>query len=256
AVLIVAALLAIAPFVPSTAHAQWIRVHEQAYYPADHNWSFQKNYQSADRLFNAFDYGHAILYETLYTRPDAPASLLEEREYRFITERLLVNPPRLPVVEDAVEPHYSRLVPEAKAMFEWAHVLHRQLYDVLGDPRMSDAEREREARRVLDYYFSRPDLAFSRKPKSMELMQEQPYSLAFRKGWPRFNGLIWAYHWLQVGLYEPLLVGRDFVERRALVEAAVARFRQMLVDPPGGFPHQMPMTAAVAPTFAERFPEA
>src|SRR5690606_4054431 len=51
-------------------------------------------------------------------------------------------------------------------------------------------------------------------------------------------------------------VGRDFVERRAMVDAAVARFRQMLVSPPSGLPHQMPMTAAIAPTFAERFPEA
>lgn len=252
----VSAVIVAESFTPAAAHAQWIRMHHQAYYPADHNWSFQRYYQSADRLFNAFDYGHAILYETLLTRPNAPASLLEEQEYRFITERLLVNPPRLPVVENAIQPQYARLAPEAIAMFEWAHVLHRQLYDVLGDPRMSDIERDSEARRVLDYYLSRPELAFSTKPKSMALMQEQPYSLAFRKGWPRFNGLIWAYHWLQVGLYEPLVVGRDFVERRAMVDAAVARFRQMLVSPPSGLPHQMPMTAAIAPTFAERFPEA
>lgn len=247
----------LAPLAPrQVARAQWVTVHESFYYPADHNWSFRRHYQSADRLFNAFDYGHAILYELLWTRPDAPASLLEEKEYRFITETLLASPPRLPVVEEAIAPKYAQLAPEAKAMFEWAHVLHRQLYDVLGDPRMEQAEKDREVRRLLDHYFSRPDLAFSRKPKSMALMQEQPYSLAFRQGWPTFNGLIWAYHWLQVGLYEPLVVGRDFAERQAMVEAAVARFRQMLLDPPSGMPHQMPMTPAIAPTFAARYPEA
>src|SRR5690606_13890062 len=136
--------VALAP--SGTAHAQWVTVHEQAYYPADHNWSFRKHYRSADRLFNAFDYGHAILYETLWTKPDAPKRLLEEDRYRFLTENLLVNPPSVPLVEDAIEPMYSRLVPEAKAMFEWAHVLHRQLYDVLGDPRLSEAERDSEAR--------------------------------------------------------------------------------------------------------------
>ncbi len=87
-------------------------------------------------------------------------------------------------------------------------------------------------------------------------MQEQPYSLAFRKTYPKFNGLIWAYHWLQVGLYEPLLVGTTSAARQAGVRATVTRFWQMLGTPPTTLPHQMPMTAVVAPTFAARYPEA
>jgi hypothetical protein len=88
----------------------------------------------------------------------------------------------------------------------------------------------------------------------MALMQEQPYSLAFRKDFPKFNGLIWAYHWLQVGLYEPLIVGRTAEERRVGVAATVARFRQMIPDAPNGFPVVMPMTAAIAPEFSARWP--
>jgi hypothetical protein len=251
-----AAGIAVAVAMPISASAQWVTVSEPAQYMADHNWSFRQHYPTADRLFNAFDYGHAILYELLWTRPNAPASLLEEEQFDFLTQKLLASPPDVPVLEEAIAPRYARLAPEAKAMFEWAHVLHRQLYDVLGDPRLTDAQRDTEVARVMEHYFSRPDLAFSRRPKSMDLMQGQEYSLAFRKGWPKFNGLIWAYHWLQVGLYEPLVVGRDFPERRAMVDAAVARFRQMLVNPPSGMPHQMPMTSAVAPSFALRYPEA
>jgi hypothetical protein len=89
----------------------------------------------------------------------------------------------------------------------------------------------------------------------MELMDGQYYSLAFRERFPKFNGLIWAYHWLQIGLYEPLLVGRNADERQALVRATVARFWQMLENPPETMPYLMPMTAAVAPEFAERYPE-
>jgi hypothetical protein len=89
----------------------------------------------------------------------------------------------------------------------------------------------------------------------MRLMQEQPYSLAFRRRYPKFNGLIWAYHWLQVGLYEPLVVARSAEERQAGVTAAVARFQQMLADAPRTMPYQMPMTSAVAPRFAARYPE-
>ena len=238
------------------AGAQWVRTYEQFYLQAPHNWVFRNEYQSADRLFNAFDYGHAILYEKLWTKPDAPASLLEEREYDFLTRKVLVRPPRVPLEEVAIEIRYAQLAPEAKQMFEWAHILHRQLYDVLADERLDQAAKDREVARLLAYYRTRRDLAFSARPKSMKLMQEQPYSLAFRQQYPKFNGLIWGYHWLQVGLYEPLMVGRTAAERQAGVRATVARFWQMLQDPPRTFPHQMPMTPAVAPTFTARYPEA
>ena len=234
----------------------WVTTQESFYLQASHNWTFRRDHPEADRLFNAFDYGHAILYETLLTRPDAPASNLEQRIYAKLTEDVLVNPPRLPLEETTIEPTYARLVPEAKAMFDWAHVLHRQIYDVLARDGLDSVTKDREVGRLVRYYRARADLAFSIVPKNMSLMQEQPYSLAFRNDYPKFNGLIWAYHWLQVGLYEPLMVGGSAAERRAGVLAAVGRFRQMLSDPPRSMPHVMPMTPAIAPAFAARYPEA
>jgi hypothetical protein len=238
------------------AAAQWSAQYEQYYLPAGHNWVFRRGYPAADRLFNAFDYGHAILYEKLWTRPGAPVSELEEREYDFITRRLLVSPPRLPVEEAAIEVAYVKLVPEAKLMFEWAHILHRQMYDVLADERLTREQKDAEIADLLRYYKSRPDLAFSSVPKNMELMEGQYYSTAFRDAYPKFNGLIWGYHWMQVGLYEPLMTGRTPEERQTGVTAAVTRFRQMLENAPENMPRVMPMTPAVAPTFAARYPEA
>jgi hypothetical protein len=237
------------------AQAQWSTVHEQFYLPASHNWAFRHNYNAAERMFYAFDYGHAILYETLWRFPDAPPSLLEEEIYDRLTRRILVRPPRLPLEEAAIEVEYAKLVPEAKMMFDWAHILHRQTYDVWADERIPLAEKDRHMAEVLSYYRSRPDLAFSSHPKSMELMDGQYYSLAFRERFPKFNGLIWAYHWLQIALYDPLLVGRNAEERQALVRASLTRFWQMLENPPESMPYLMPMTAAVAPVFAERYPE-
>src|SRR5690606_36578547 len=104
---------------------------------------------------------------------------------------------------------------EAKLMFDWAHLLHRQVYDVLADKRLSDARKDEEIAKLLAYYRTRSDLAFSSVPKSMDLMDGQFYSLAFRERYPKFNGLIWAYHWLQVGLYERLLVNDDVTSRTA-----------------------------------------
>ena len=195
--LAVAAMIAI----PASAlPAQWVTTHEQFYLEAPHNWVFRNRYMAADRLFNAFDYGHAILYEKLLKHPGAPASLLEETEYNRLTKQILVRPPRVPLEEAAIEIAYVKLAPEAKLMFEWAHVLHRQVYDVLADERLSDSQKDAEVARLIAYYKTRRDVAFSSTPKSMALMQEQPYSLAFLKSYPNFNGLIWAYHWLQFGL--------------------------------------------------------
>jgi hypothetical protein len=240
----------------SAAGAQWSTTYEQFYMPGEFNWQFRENYPAADRLFNAFDYGHAILYERLWTRPNAPVSNLEEKEYAFITKELLVNPPRVPLEEAAIEVAYAKLVPEAKMMFDWAHLFHRQVYDVWADERIAVTEKDAKVAELLRYYKSRRDLAFSSLPKTMELMEAQPYSLAFRKQYPKFNGLIWAYHWLQVGLYEPLVVGKNKDERQTGILAAVARFRQMIENPPTNMPRIMPMTGAVAPTFAARYPEA
>jgi ketosteroid isomerase-like protein len=250
------ALLAPALCLPASLAAQWSTTYEQFYLQAPHNWQFRTHYSAADRLFNAFDFGHAILYETLWRYPNAPASELEEKRFDQLVHRILVKPPRVPLEEAAIEVKYAQLAPEAKMMFDWAHLLHRQIYDVLADERLDEARKDAEVQRLLAYYRTRPELAFSAKPKSMVLMQEQPYSLAFRKRYPKFNGLIWGYHWLQMGLYEPLLVGRTVSERQAGVRATVARFWQMLADPSRTLPHQMPMTVAIAPRFAEKYPEA
>jgi hypothetical protein len=251
------ALVTIGLAVPMlTARAQWSTVHEQFYLPASHNWAFRDRYPSADRMFNAFDYGHAILYEELLRHPGAPPDRLERVQYGFITGRLLVSPPRVPLAEAAIEVDYARLVPEAKAMFDWAHLLHRQIYDVWADDRIPADGKDARVAELLRYYKSRPDLAFSSSPKSMDLMEGAQYSLAFRRRYPKFNGLIWGYHWLQVGLYDALLAGLSPDERQANVTAAVARFWQMLDSAPERMPRLMPMTAAVAPRFAARYPEA
>ncbi len=241
---------------PLVAGAQWSTAHEQFYLPGSSNWQFRDNYPAGDRLFNAFDYGHAILYEKLWTKPGASVSLLEDKEYRFITRELLVHPPDLPLQEAAIEVEYAKLVPEAKMMFDWAHLLHRQIYDAWADERLTVAQKDARVQELVRYYKTRKDLAFSSQPKSMDLMEGQPYSLAFRKNYPKFNGLIWAYHWLQIGLYEPLLAGKNKDERQTGVLATVARFRQMIESPPTSMPRMMPMTAAVAPLFSARYPEA
>lgn len=227
---------------------------EQTYLRADHNWAFRDQFADADNLLNAFDYGHAVLYETLIARKDAPARL-EGREFDFITNTLLRHPPTVPLEEAAIGPDYTTLVPEVAAMFEWAHMLHRQLYDVASDS-YTNERRAAEVARILTYYRSRRDLAFSSKPKSMALMESQPYSLAFRRQDPKFNGLLWSYHWFQMALYDALLASDSWRSRRAAIDTVERRFFRMLSDAPNNMPSQMPMAPVSAPHFSEQYPEA
>jgi hypothetical protein len=238
----------------STAAGQ-TRRDEQFYYPGRFNWQFLANYPEAARLFNAFDYGHAVLYERLYTERGEAAPELE-KEYRYLTTDLLVRPPRFAVAEEAVMPSYAKLAWRAKMMFDWAHILHRQVYDAYADERLTSVQRDTLIEQLTDYYLSNRKYAFTDRPKSMALMDEQYFSQTFRKAYPKFNGLIWAYHWLQVGLYEPFIEGHTKAERKAGVQATVARFWSMLDDAPSRMPKYMPMTAAIAPRFSAAHPRA
>ncbi|HEU5169768.1 MAG TPA: hypothetical protein VFU46_04480 [Gemmatimonadales bacterium] len=248
-------LLALSAVLAPLPAAAQDRRDEQFYYPGAFNWQFLAHYPEAARLFNAFDYGHAVLYEVLYTRDAEGAARALEKEYRFLTTDLLVKPPRFAIVEEAVMPHYSRLAWRAKEMFDWAHLLHRQIYDVYADERIPGVERDSLIERITDYYLSKEGYAFAPAPKSMALMDGQYFSQVFRKRHPTFNGLIWAYHWLQVGLYEPLIVNGSMAQKKKGIQAALARFWQM-VENPDRFPRVMPMTSAIAPEFARRHPRA
>jgi hypothetical protein len=230
--------------------------YEQAYLVDSHNWAFRREYPSTDRLFNGFDYGHAIAYETLLRQSPPDTRRLEDGVFEHVVRDVLRSPPRLPLEERAIGPAYVAVVPEAEAMFSWAHMLHRQLYDIFADRRIPPNARDDRVREILSYYRSRPDLAFSSVPKAMTLMEGQTYSLTFRRASPKYNGLLWSYHWLQMAVYEALLADDVPKARHRAVDGVVARFWTLIADAATRMPRVMPMAAAVAPRFADQYPEA
>lgn len=232
------------------------RTYEQSYAGYSNSFLFRARYPAVDRLFNAFDFGHAILSETLVRHPKDAARRLDGPVYLKLTCEVLRNPPRVPLEERAVGPKYGIEFPEAVATFEWAHMLHRQVYDIIASEPFSLERRDQRIAAALRYYRSRPDLALSEVPKSMELMEGQPYSLAFRKAAPKFNGLIWSYHWLQMAVYDAMLAAPDPPSRRLMIERDVEQFMQMTVEGGKFAPTAMPMSPAIAPMFTERYPEA
>src|SRR5260370_38131516 len=76
---------------------------ERFYYPGAFNWAFLERYPDAARLFNAFDYGHAVLYETLYQERDSGAGKALTQAYYHLTTDLPRRPPRYTAAKEAVE---------------------------------------------------------------------------------------------------------------------------------------------------------
>jgi hypothetical protein len=74
---------------------------------------------------------------------------------------------------------------------------------------------------------------------------------AFGQGYPRLHGLLWAQRWLELAVFEPLLLYRTPEGRQAGMMAVVARFWSMLEEPPYRFPTQMPMAPTIAPNLTE-----
>jgi hypothetical protein len=246
------------PLVPlraNPARHRLMRFYHQTYLPQDDNWKFHRTYASADHLFNAFDYGHAILSERLLTE-DGTATSLESREFDHVVRDVLRHPPSVPLDETAIAPEFARLVPEVIEVFEWAHMLHRQIYDALVNAHLSEQQKDERVRTLVRYYRSRSDLAFSPLPIGMQLMNGQPYSGVFRAKAPKYNGLIWSYHWLQMHLYDSLLKNSNRAARDRAVAGDLQTFFDMLKDAPASMPHDMPMSADVAPEFAHRYPDA
>lgn len=225
-------------------------------FPGRFNWQFLDRHAEAAKLFHAFDYGHAILYERLLTKPLPEAKTALARDYEFLVNDLLVRPPRFALPDEAIEPTYAKVAWRAKVTFDWAHILHRQIYDAYADPRLTPAARDALIERITDYYLEDTRYAFPAVPKAMSLMDDQPFSQIFRREVPQFNGLIWSYHWLQVGIYEAFLVDEERAAQHAAVNRVVGRWRTMVSAAPAGFPSVMPMTPAVAPRFAKAHPRA
>ena len=235
-----------------TAVSAQDRRDEQFYLPGSWNWQFLSEFPEAAKLFNAFDYGHAVLYEKLLTTKSEATARALDVEYAYLTTDLLIRPPQFAIAEEAVMPKYAKLAWRAKQMFDWAHVLHRQIFDIYADPRLSRIQQDSLIERATDYYLSRDEYAFLAVPKKMSLMDDQYYSQSFRKAYPKFNGLIWAYHWLQVGLYEPFIEARTPSEAKSGIGITLGRFWVLV----GNGPTAMPMASAIAPKFSAAHPRA
>lgn len=225
------------------------------YLPGRYNFATQRVYPELNAMLNVIDIGHGALAEILITTKDEARAieLIEKDLFNRVARMFLGKEPRprFSPSEETVAPEGVKLAWRVNKAFDWTHFLHRQVYDILSDDRVAD--KDQSIREALGYYLTEPERTFPLKIKSMQLMEGQPFSGYWKERYPRFNGAIWAYHWLQLAANEALLEP-DPEARRRKIDTAVGEFKKMFSDP-SRLPKHMPMAHEISPTFAKRFPE-
>ncbi len=106
---------------------------------------------------------------------------------------------------------------------------------------------------MLAYYLQSP-YAITAKPLDHRRLDSLPFSKSFRLKFPLFNATIWAYHYLQVVVYDVLEAAQDLAAKKAVVQPILATYYGYLQQPPVHWTF-MPLTAELSPKFAARYPE-
>lgn len=219
------------------------------YYRALWNFALRENLQKLDIEFNGVDFGHSNLYENLLLTGAKDVPAIEERArketLRFIHSRPVLNPN-----EEAIAPTYMKLAWKAQNTFDEAHALHRATYDIYSSDLVDKAAA---IRKVLAFYRD-STYAITAKRLDHQRLDTFPYSKSFRRKFPLFNATIWAYHYLQVAVYDPLDAAPTLEAKEHVVEPILRTYHGYLDRPPVEWTF-MPMTAELSPKFAAEYPE-
>lgn len=197
---------------------------------------------------NAVAVGHALAYEDLVT---GKAQQLETKTFEDI-DWVLKNPPRFMPDEANISATFGRKYGLLEQVFDWTHILHAQIVDVLASTKLSNTQKEAEIEKLYQNYVNKVPYALTGLPMNMGYLDSQPYSQAFRQKYPKVNGLFWGYHWLQGAMHD-VLYDKPLDEQRLTYATVGKQYRDVeLYRTDRAF---MPMFAELSPKFAQRFPQ-
>lgn len=217
-------------------------------------YKFGELYPQAQRLLFAFDYGHALVYERLLLNRGKILNPKEfEKQILNDVMKILKNPPNVKVDEDDIAPTYVYTFPLMVDTFDWSHLLHQFVLDVLATSKDRGEGMNKRVNELFLQYKSNKPIAITEVCKTMLFMDGHYFSKDFRRTYPSFNLLIWSYHWFQIKLYEALMKPTR-PERDIAIQRTVDDFWQLISDLPDSAEFDMmPETKLEAPTFFKRF---
>ena len=247
---ILGVILAMEALMASRAETQFEPRDKRFYDRAAWNFALRENIPELDIEFNGVDFGHSNLYENLLLTGAKSVPAIEEVA-RKQTLRFIASKPVLPPNEEAIAPTYMKLAWRAQNTFDEAHTLHRATYDIYASDAVAD--KDSAIRAALAYYQQSP-YAITARPLDHQRLDSLPYSKSLRRKFPLFNATIWAYHYLQVAVYDVLQDAPDLESKRKVVQPILATYRGYLERPPVEWTF-MPLTAELSPKFSAQYPE-
>lgn len=241
-------MVALLTSVVTLAAPSWYPLPAEAY-------KFGQVYPKAQQLLYAFDYGHALVYERLIHNRGKITNPKEfEKQILKDIIQILKNPPNIKVDEDDIAPEYVYIFPLMVNAFDWSHMLHQFVLDVLATSEVRGERMNHRINSIFLQYKANKLLAITDVCKTMLFMDGHYFSKDFRRTYPSFNLLIWSYHWFQIRLYEALMRPTK-AERDVAVETTINEFWKLVSDLPESAEFDMmPETRNEAPTFFRRFP--
>jgi len=205
-------------------------------------------------VLRALDASQAIVFKAIATSSTESHDAVDQQVFAHVAGDGIAageSPSALQVAgEGAAE---SEAVPrDVQALLDRTDALYWRLLSLAAE---ADPTRlEREANDLVEAYEAETGL--SSAPIDMAVVAANTPAGAFQQAYPRLHGLIWAQTWLRLAVFEPLLVYRTPQARQAGLAGVLARFWDMLDEPPLHFPTAMPMVPMIAQNFTVLSPAA
>jgi hypothetical protein len=204
--------------------------------------ALDQRYPYVEELLNALDRSEKLIYEAvLEAKVEAPDEA-DQRVYQRLVRDGLASGQGVSLMEtDGAGP--EAVPEEVRAVLDRTDDFYWSLLRLVADPAVEHPDREAGA--LVRAYSE--GVALSSLPTDMSMVAASARYGEFQRAYPRLHGLIWARRWLQLAVFEPLLLFRTPEARQAGIAAVVARFWAMLDEAPLHFPTAMPMAPTIAP---------
>lgn len=194
---------------------------------------------------------HSVFYRALVNQR---GKVKEADVFRLMTERIADGASGSPPDAEA-DAGYAALGPRAAAIIRRTHVFHREVLSIFAN--LEASERNAALDAAVDRYLSRPDVALPDVPKDMTILYDHPYTSFIEDEfkprrelkYPKLTGFVWASHWFQLAVQEPLEAHTNSAERLQGLKVVTERFQRKLSSgqPPDGFPLELPLSPSIAP---------
>ena len=194
---------------------------------------------------------HGVFYGAL---ADKKGKVSEPEVFRLMSGRLAHSAPNSHRDPEA-DQGYAALGPRAAEIIRRTHEFHREVLAIFAGLDASSRAPALDA--AVKRYLSRRDVALPDVPKDMTILYDHNYTSLVdedftprrKQTYPSLTGFVWASHWFQLAVEEPLELLADSRERHDGVKVVTERFRRKLSAGklPDAFPTELPLAPCISP---------